>query len=134
MSRSHSSNSNPPTQNTDVLVESNAQKSEQATPKLRGMFHLLGAVACIPATYYLLAHVYQTHPAGSHWYLSATVLYMLSLFLLMSSSAIYHVPKWPPSTKAFLRRVDHAMIYILIAGSLTPFLAVLERLSKFKNQ
>ena len=135
MSHPHSSSSTPskqnPTQQSTTAVEAaedpNSIQAKEATiPKLRGMFHLLGAIACIPASYYLLMHVHQTHPTGDHWYFSATMMYMLSLLLLMTSSAIYHVPKWPAATKALLRRVDHAMIYVLIAGSLIPFIAVLD--------
>jgi hemolysin III len=43
-----------------------------------------------------------------------------SSLLLFSVSALYHVGRWSPGVKAVLRRIDHANIYIVIAGTYTP--------------
>ncbi len=43
---------------------------------------------------------------------------MISLF---TASAVYHLPDVNKKTKLFLKRIDHIMIYFLIAGSYTPF-------------
>ena len=43
---------------------------------------------------------------------------MISLF---TASAVYHLPDVNKETKLFLKRIDHIMIYFLIAGSYTPF-------------
>jgi hemolysin III len=40
---------------------------------------------------------------------------------LFTVSAIYHTGTWSPRAKAFLRRFDHANIFLLIAGTYTPF-------------
>jgi hemolysin III len=45
--------------------------------------------------------------------------------LLFTVSAIYHRGTWSPRTWAFLRRFDHSNIYLLIAGSYTPFALIL---------
>ena len=49
---------------------------------------------------------------------------MLTSMLLFGNSALYHRFDWKPQTKAILKRIDHANIFLLIAGTYTP-LAVL---------
>ena len=44
----------------------------------------------------------------------------MSLLALFGASGTYHVGHWPPVVKARLQRLDHAMIFVLIAGSYTP--------------
>ena len=44
----------------------------------------------------------------------------MSLLALFGASATYHVGNWAPAVKARLQRLDHAMIFVLIAGSYTP--------------
>jgi hemolysin III len=52
----------------------------------------------------------------------AAVIYSLSIVALFASSAIYHRIKWATAKgRTTARRVDHSMIFILIAGSYTPF-------------
>lgn len=41
--------------------------------------------------------------------------------MLFSTSAAYHIGRWSPRTAAALRRLDHANIYLIIAGTYTPF-------------
>lgn len=60
--------------------------------------------------------------------LSAAVCFALSMMALYSASAVYHF--YPGSytskgAKRFLRKLDHSMIYVLIAGSYTPFCLIL---------
>jgi hemolysin III len=50
----------------------------------------------------------------------ASVLFVLSLLALFGASGTYHMSHWPPMIKARLRRLDHAMIFVLIAGTYTP--------------
>ena len=45
---------------------------------------------------------------------------LLSLCALFGASGTYHMHHWPPVIKARLQRLDHAMIFVLIAGSYTP--------------
>ena len=40
---------------------------------------------------------------------------------MFGMSALYHRVTWSPSRRRTLRRLDHAMIYTLIAGTYTPF-------------
>lgn len=55
----------------------------------------------------------------------AAAIYAASIVALFVSSAIYHRVTWrSPASRQRMRRVDHSMIFVLIAGSYTPFAAV----------
>jgi hemolysin III len=57
----------------------------------------------------------------------AVAVYGLSLCAMFGASALYHRIDWPPRPSIWLRRLDHSMIYVLVAGTYTPFaLLVLE--------
>ncbi len=87
-----------------------------------GVVHAIGLVAAISAGSILLAFAaFRTGP----WEYVATLFYVASLLTLMSVSFAYNL--WPVSrVKWILRRLDHAAIYLLIAGTYTPFLAQLD--------
>jgi hemolysin III len=52
----------------------------------------------------------------------AVAIYAVSLSALFGVSALYHVHQWErPSARRWMRRLDHAMIFFLIAGTVTPF-------------
>ncbi|MEQ1952338.1 PAQR family membrane homeostasis protein TrhA [Mesorhizobium yinganensis] len=87
-----------------------------------GVVHAVGLVLAISAGSILLAFAaFRTGP----WEYVATLLYVVSLLALMSISFAYNL--WPVSpVKWKLRRLDHAAIYLLIAGTYTPFLAQLD--------
>ncbi|MGD9590024.1 MAG: hemolysin III family protein [Pyrinomonadaceae bacterium] len=57
---------------------------------------------------------------GGPWLIAGCVVYGLSLIILYSASTIYHSTT-SPDLKKFLQVVDHCCIYLLIAGSYTPF-------------
>lgn len=82
-----------------------------------GIIHLLGVVlAMIGAISMLLYLLPSVPPAIS----ISSGIYLASLLIALVISAIYNV--WPVSpTKWFLRRFDHSAIYLLIAGTYTPF-------------
>jgi hemolysin III len=50
----------------------------------------------------------------------SSAIFVLSSLLLFGVSATYHRFNWKPSTKKLLKRIDHANIFLLIAGSYTP--------------
>ncbi|PJJ62214.1 PAQR family membrane homeostasis protein TrhA [Compostimonas suwonensis] len=50
----------------------------------------------------------------------SSAVYMLTSLLLFGNSALYHRFDWKPRTKVILKRIDHANIFLLIAGSYTP--------------
>ncbi|MFP3581697.1 hemolysin III family protein, partial [Arthrobacter sp. SIMBA_036] len=54
------------------------------------------------------------------WHVVAASIYGASLILLYTASTLYHAFPWP-RIKAVFQQLDHAAIYILIAGTYTPF-------------
>lgn len=48
-------------------------------------------------------------------------IFAASLVALYTSSASYHLVPWPPHLRGVMKRVDHSMIFALIAGTYTPF-------------
>jgi len=87
-----------------------------------GIVHAVGIVFAISAGSILLAlSVFHAGP----WEYVAVVLYVVSLLTVLSISLAYNL--WPVSkAKWVLRRFDHASIYLLIAGTYTPFVAQLD--------
>jgi channel protein (hemolysin III family) len=57
------------------------------------------------------------HGAAAKW---AAAVFMATSLLLFGNSALYHRFNWGPTTKAVLKRIDHANILLLIAGTYTP--------------
>jgi hemolysin III len=55
----------------------------------------------------------------------AANVYGLSLFTLFGVSALYHRPTWTPRAHLVMRRLDHSAIFLLIAGTYTPFCLLL---------
>jgi hemolysin III len=51
---------------------------------------------------------------------AASAVFFASSFLLFGTSALYHRFNWKPNTYMVLKRIDHANIFVLIAGSYTP--------------
>jgi hemolysin III len=51
----------------------------------------------------------------------AAAVYATSVAGLFGASALYHRVSWRPSVRRWMRRLDHAMIFVLIAGTYTPF-------------
>ena len=51
-------------------------------------------------------------------------VYAAALAGLLGTSALYHRVTWRPGVRAWMRRLDHSMIFVLIAGTYTPFAAL----------
>ncbi len=83
-------------------------------PLLRGHLHQSAFFFFLGACVVLFLH----NKENVH-YLSL-LIYALSLLALFGISAIYHRPNWSPEKRVWMRRLDHAAIYILIAGTATP--------------
>ena len=83
-------------------------------PRLRGVFHQWAFVLAIPLGIALVLE------AGTTRARVAAAVFALSVVAMFGASALYHRPNWTPSRRAWLRRLDHAGIYCLIAGSYTP--------------
>jgi len=84
-------------------------------PLLRGVFHLCAAGAAIGGAALLLLLA-----ASPRAYVGAAI-FGATLILLYTTSAAYHRITWTPRLRAIARRLDHSMIFALIAGTYTPF-------------
>jgi hemolysin III len=84
---------------------------------LNALTHGIGAVVALAAGAVLvtLASIY-----GDRWAVIGASVYGASLLLLYLASTLYHAVSHAP-TKARLKVFDHCMIYVLIAGTYTPF-------------
>jgi len=88
-------------------------------PKLRGWLHLATFPLVVAAGIVLIALAPTT--AGR---VTASV-FTVSAALLFGTSALYHRGNWSPRTAILLKRMDHSNIFLIIAGSYTPFAALL---------
>ena len=82
---------------------------------MRGVFHL-GAFVVFAA----LGAVLVTTASGGRERLAAAV-FGGCLVLTFGVSALYHRVAWRPAARRVIRRLDHASIYLLIAGTYTPY-------------
>jgi len=83
-------------------------------PRLRGVFHEWAFFLAIPLG---VALVLVTETTRGR---IAAAVFAASVVLMFGASSLYHIPDWTPGRRAWLRRLDHAGIYCLIAGSYTP--------------
>ncbi len=83
--------------------------------------HLLGAILGIPGLIILILYALDY---GTIYHLISFTIFGISLILLYSASALYHGLKAKESTIQLLRRLDHMMIFFLIAGTYTPICLV----------
>ncbi|HIL82891.1 MAG: hemolysin III family protein [Pseudomonadales bacterium] len=88
--------------------------------RLNSISHLLGAVLALIGLGALLAVAVQS---GDAVLLASFSIYGVTLVLLFTMSTLYH-SFHPPKLKALFKLFDHVAIYILIAGSYTPFMIV----------
>ncbi len=85
-------------------------------PRLRGVLHQWAAVVSVLTGALLLIAA-----DGSRARI-AMAIYALSITLLLGTSAVYHRVDWrTASARRWMRRLDHTMIFVLIAGTYTPF-------------
>ena len=99
----------------DHVVENVHETLADVKPKLRGWLHLGVVPLTVAAGIVLIAlSPTATTRVGS-------TVFVGSALVLFTVSAIYHRGTWSPRTWMLLRRFDHSNIFILIAGSYTPF-------------
>lgn len=86
---------------------------------INGFTHLAGAILSFIG---LLAMVIKASmTTGSALAITAVIIFGISMILLYSASATYHMVVARDKVIAFLRKLDHSMIFLLIAGTYTPF-------------
>jgi hemolysin III len=94
-----------------LLAESLEYEAVEHKPTWRGWIHLGTLPISIAAGMVLASGVAAT---------VSSAVFALSAVLLFGISGTYHRFSWKPGTKKILRRLDHANIFILIAGTYTP--------------
>ena len=81
--------------------------------------HLVGAVLALVGAVWLLL---LASASGDSWKQVSVAIYGVTLVLLYSTSTLYHSVQGP--AKRLMQKLDHLSIYLLIAGSYTPFCLV----------
>ncbi|WP_314096033.1 hemolysin III family protein [Microbacterium foliorum] len=101
-----------------LLEEAAHDSAVEIRPTWRGWIHAATFPVAIVAGIVLIA---VAQGGAAKW---ASAVFMVTAMLLFGNSALYHRFDWSPKVKITLKRIDHANIFLLIAGTYTP-LAVL---------
>ncbi|WP_157157879.1 hemolysin III family protein [Diaminobutyricimonas sp. LJ205] len=104
--------------NVPVLEESLDYDKVELKPTWRGWIHA-GTFPIALAGGIVLVMLAQG--ATATW---STAVYLVTSVLLFGISAMYHRFNWKPTTKRVFKRLDHANIFLLIAGTYTPIAAL----------
>jgi hemolysin III len=100
-------------------VSEAADAIAKVKPRLRGVSHEWAFFASLIAGGTL---VWLADPGKAR---IAIAIYAVSLSALLGTSALYHRVDWKrPKVRRWMRRLDHSMIFVLIAGTVTPFLVL----------
>lgn len=104
---------------TEQISEQISEVIAEVKPHLRGWLHLGTAPLTLAAGIVL---VWLSPTTGTK---AANAIFCGTGVLLFTVSAIYHTGTWTPPVWRLLRRMDHSNIFLLIAGSYTPFSVIL---------
>src|SRR5205807_262872 len=96
-------------------VAGTAAIPEPIKPRLRGVIHQYAFFVAL-----VLGIVLVVLAPGGRARLAATI-YALSVTGLLGTSALYRRRDWTNRARMWMRRLDHSMIFVLIAGTYTPF-------------
>ncbi|MBW0014257.1 MAG: hemolysin III family protein [Mycobacterium sp.] len=107
-----------------AVVDAGAQLVHDAAgvlskPRFRGWIHQYCAIAAVIAGAPLVALSWSEVSARAG---HSTLVYALAIAAMFAVSAAYHRVHWESaSVRGWMRRLDHSMIFVLIAGTYTPF-------------
>ena len=87
-------------------------------PRLRGRIHQVAFLVSIPAGALLVLLATGTVAT------TVAAIYAVSLSAVLGSSAAYHRGSWSERARRWMKRLDHSMIFVLIAASYTPVAAL----------
>jgi hemolysin III len=104
-----------------TVVEDLEGLARAVKPKLRGWLHAGTFPVALAAGIVLVVLADGTRETV------ATGIYAASAALLFGISALYHRGSWSPGTEMLLKRLDHSNIFLIIAGTYTPFSVILLR-------
>jgi hemolysin III len=106
-------------QGTRAVEDAAADAVQAIKPRLRGWLHLGMAPLALVASAVLVVL------APSSEARAAALVFGVTAVLLFGTSALYHRGHWSPRVAAVLKRFDHANIFLIIAGTYTPFAVLL---------
>ena len=90
-------------------------------PRLRGWLHTYAAITSVAGGVTLVAVSAALRGATAGF---TTALYSATVTLLFGISALYHRYPWQPRAHQVMKRLDHSMIFVFIAGTYTPIAAL----------
>ena len=96
-------------------MTSSTTLQELVRPRLRGAFHLYGFIL-----FAALGPVLVATAPGSRERL-ACAIFSVCILLSFGLSALYHRVSWKPTSRLLMRRLDHAGVFVFIAGSYAPY-------------
>jgi hemolysin III len=103
----------------DTLSDTVHRVEAAVKPHLRGVLHEVAfAISLVTGTAIVCL-------ASGTRQVTAATIYAASVCLLFGTSAAYHRGHWGPRMHALMARLDHSMIFVLIAGTYTPIALVL---------
>jgi hemolysin III len=95
--------------------------SDVLKPRLRGWLHAYAALISVVSGSTLISVAAAVKGGTAGW---STGIYAATVTLLFGTSALYHRLPWGPRAHGVMKRLDHSMIFVFIAGSYTPFAAL----------
>jgi hemolysin III len=88
---------------------------------MRGWLHAYAAIVSLATGVVLIAVTAATRGGNAGW---STAIYAATVTMLFGTSALYHRLGWSPRAHGVMKRLDHSMIFVFIAGTYTPFAAL----------
>lgn len=101
-----------------VSTTSVATVVAELKPRLRGFLHTYAAAISVASGAVLIAVASALQGGAAA---ASTSIYSATVTLLFGTSALYHRRTWSPRAHAIMKRLDHSMIFLFIAGTYTPF-------------
>jgi hemolysin III len=89
-------------------------RPQPAKPRLRGVSHEYAFFVSIATGVALIAAASDARAR------LAASIYAFAVSALLGTSALYHRVTWRPQARRWMRRLDHSMIFVMIAGTYTP--------------
>jgi hemolysin III len=103
-----------PANSPGIPTQAAADLEVRAKPRMRGVLHQYAFFVSLGTGTLLLLLAATTRASV------AAAIYAASVSALFGTSALYHRVTWTPPARRRMRRLDHAMIFLLIAGTYTP--------------
>lgn len=105
----------------ESMMKTYCEKKVKLRDPISGLTHLIGALLSVAG---LVLMVYYAAIYATVWHIVSFAIFGASLFLLYTASTLYHLLPLSEKGVLFLKKVDHMMIFVLIAGTYTPICLV----------